>query len=129
MEVEKWSQGSEPRLNVVVESGDRNANDAVRFYNHVRNKFERSSKALNSLTFQKKIDCLPLAAADLFAYNVYRIETGGKPIGTSKKPTKSDNSYRGNMYHIRLDRGALDALHMQALSFIDRRGSGSGVSS
>jgi len=116
LEVDRWAHRPEPRLNIVLESGHRNAPDAVRLYNFFRDKFAGQSKALASLTFEKKADCLPLAAADLFAYTAYGMEVGQKPIGTPKKPPKSEASYAGNMYRIPLVRDSLDSLYEQAMA-------------
>jgi hypothetical protein len=117
MTVQRWGEGSDPRLNVVLESGHRNAPDAIRLYNFFRDRFQGRSKALAGLTFEAKEDCLPLAAADLFAYSAYGQEVGAKPIGVPKKPIKSDASYRGNLYRIVIERETLDALHRQAIAF------------
>ena len=115
--VQRWAERGEPRLNVVLEDGHRNAPDAVRLYNFFKDRFSGKSKALAGLTFATKEDCLPLAAADLFAYSAYGQEVGAKPLGTPRKPTKSEASYRGNLYRIPLKRETLDALHEQAISF------------
>ena len=58
----------EPHLHVVLEDGHANARDAVRVYNWAQARFAQS-RALAGLTFAKKNDTLPLAAADLFAYS------------------------------------------------------------
>src|SRR3990167_1536726 len=91
LEIPRWSaSSSEPRLNIVLESGHRNAPDALRVYNFFRERVGlRGQRALAGLTFAKKEDCLPLGAADLFAYSLFNLETSGKPIGASKKPIKS----------------------------------------
>ena len=60
---------------------------------------------------------LPLAAADLFAYSAWGAEVGQKPIGTPKGPTKSDASYRGNVFKAVLVRDSLNSLHEQAIHF------------
>jgi hypothetical protein len=67
------------------------------------------------LTFGDKKTCLPLAAADLFAYSARGMETGQKPIGIAKKLIKSQASYRGNMFRIMLTRDNLHDLHEQAI--------------
>jgi hypothetical protein len=113
--VPRWAFNDEPRLHVVLESGHRNAPDAVRLYEFFGEKFGQQAKPLAGLTFATKQDCLPLAAADLFAYSAYRQEAGGKPIGIPIKPTKSDQSYKGNAYRVVLERETLDALHQQAI--------------
>jgi hypothetical protein len=124
LSVEKWAYNDEPKLNIVCEAGHVNTQDAVRLYKLFQDRFKKQSKALASLTFETKEKCLPLAAADLFAYSAYREETGGKPIGVPKRPTKSDASYRGNAYRILLDRETLDALHQQAIILSTEKSSG-----
>ena len=65
--VPQWAFNDEPRLHIVLESGHRNAPDAVHLYGLFREKFSPQAKPLAGLTFGTKGDCLPLAAADLFA--------------------------------------------------------------
>lgn len=104
----------EPRLHVVLEDGHNNADDAVRIYNFAQGRIGQS-RALGGLTFGNKKDCLPLAAADLFAYTAWGAELGQKPIGVLKKPPKSEASYRGNYFRCLLNRDSLDSLHEQAI--------------
>ena len=124
MTVPEWMRVKEPRLYVVLEGGHRNAPDAVRLYNFFGARFKGQSRALAGLTFGTKQGCLPLAAADLFAYTAYQKEVGSKMIGTPKKPLKADASYRGNLYRITLKRETLDALHQQAIMFASDRVAG-----
>jgi hypothetical protein len=114
VQVPHWEHGDEAWLNIVLESGHPNAGDALRLYNLSKERFV-SAKALAGLTFVSKKDCLPLAAADLFAYNAYGIEIGAKPVGQSKGPIKAEASYPGHMYRIVLKRETMDALHQQSI--------------
>lgn len=112
-----WRDQPEPRLNLVVECGHPNAPDLIRLYNGIKAKFGGpSNKALSGLTFEPKTDCLPLAAADLFAYSAYGQEVGQKPIGIPKGPLKSEASYTGNMHRVPLLRTVLDGLYQQTLA-------------
>jgi hypothetical protein len=113
-------QGFEPSLHIVLEDGHNNAEDAVRSYMWVQDRLG-PRRALSGLTFSNKKDSLPLAAADMFAYTAWGDRSGQKPIGTPKKPTKSEHSYRGNMYWIDLNRDSLDSLHQQAIDLINGR--------
>jgi Protein of unknown function (DUF3800) len=115
LRVERWALGKEPKLNIVLESGHRNANDAVRLYNLFNDKFTETPKPLAGLAFEDKANSWPLNAADLFAYSAYGEETGAKPIGTPAKPLKAEKSYRGNAYRIVVGRETLDELHAQAI--------------
>lgn len=121
--VDRWATGKEPRLKVVLESGAQNAGDAVRLYDFFRSKFATAPGALAGLTFANKRDCLPLAIADLFAYTGWRHEVGPKPIGIAKKPTKSEASYRGNVYRLEINRETLDGLFQQAIEMASERSS------
>jgi hypothetical protein len=105
----------EPKLNIVLEGGHNNAQDAVRIYKWAKSRLGNSSYALAGLTFAAKQDCLPLAAADLFAYSAWGQEVGQKPIGLAKRPNKSDESYKRNFFRIPLVRDSLDSLHEQAV--------------
>jgi hypothetical protein len=108
-------QTKEPRLHVVLEEGHNNAKDAVRNYNWIRDRLPHARHALAGLTFSNKQECLPLAAADLFAYTAWGDKVGQKRLGMTKKPTKSDSSYRRNMCWIDLNRDSLNSLHEQAI--------------
>jgi hypothetical protein len=115
LSVGRLRHGSEPRLNVVLESGHKNAGDVIRLYDFFKKRLGTSTnRSLAGLTFEDKADCLPLAAADLFAYSVHGQETGAKPIGVPGKPLKSDKSYPGHLHRIPLTRDVLLSLHEQA---------------
>jgi hypothetical protein len=112
----------EPRLHIVLEDGHTNAQDAVRIYNWAQGRIGQS-RALAGLTFSNKSDCLPLAAADLFAYSAWGSEVGQKPIGIPRKPTKSEASYRSNSWRVDLNRDSLSSLHEQAIMFATEKAS------
>jgi len=112
----------EPRLHVVLEDGHNNAEDAVRNYKWVKDRLSQAGRALTSLTFGNKKDCLPLAASDQFAYTAWGEKVGQKPLGVAKNPIKSEASYRRNMMWIDLNRDSLDSLHEQAIDVANRRG-------
>jgi Protein of unknown function (DUF3800) len=114
--VEQIPLAKEPRLNIVLEDGHTNADDALRIYKWAQGKFGQS-RVLSGLTYSNKKDCLPLAAADMFAYGAWSQRVGSKPIGIAKKPSKSDASYRGNLFRVELNRDSLDSLHEQAIRF------------
>jgi hypothetical protein len=115
----------EPRLHVVLEDGHVNKEDARRVYDWAKGRLGQS-RALADMTFSNKKNCLPLAAADMFAYTAWGAEVGQKPIGTARKPTKSEASYRGNYFKIMLNRDTLDSLHEQAIVFAQEKGSSLG---
>jgi hypothetical protein len=110
----------EPRLNIVLEDGHKNAADAVRIYNWTQTRLGQR-RALSGLTFANKQDCLPLAAADLLAYIAWGQEVRQKPIGTLNRPSKTDASYRNNLFRVELIRDSLDSLHEQAIQFAQER--------
>jgi hypothetical protein len=109
----KWP-GKEPTLNIVLEDGHKNADDAMRAYkffaDHTGNR-----NALAGLTFTNKRGCLPLAAADMLAYSAYRQVTNAKPMGYARRPTKSEASYRGNCFRIAIGRKNLTDLNELAI--------------
>lgn len=120
--IDRLKHQSEPRLNVVLESGGPNPGDVTRLYNSFKVRFGAdSNKILSGLTFEDKGDCLPLAAADLFAYSVHAAETGAKPIGTPRKPLKSEKSYPGHLHRIPLIPDTLLSLYEQALEIASGR--------
>jgi len=117
LSVSRWSEGQPPRLYVVLESGHANSGDAVRLYEFFRSKLnDYQQGALSGIAFKSKSECLPLAIADLFAYNAYNKETGGKPIGIPKHAVKSDISFRSNLYRIPIEKETLEALYGQSVS-------------
>jgi len=105
----------ELKLKIVLEDGHTNRDDALRIYNWAEGRIGQR-RALAGLSFANK-DCLPLAAADLFAYSAWGAEVGQKPIGIPRKPTKSDASYKGNVFKVVLVRDSLESLHEQAIHF------------
>lgn len=108
-------QAKEPRLHVVLEDGHDNANDAVRNYNWVQSRITKAQRALAGLTFSNKRDCLPLAAADLFAYTAWGEQVGQKRLGIARGTIKSERSYRSNMVWIDINRDTLNGLNEQAI--------------
>jgi hypothetical protein len=104
-------------LHVVLEDKHNNAEDAVRNYNWIRDRLP-NQHALAKLTFSNKRECLPLAAADNFAYAAWGDKSGQKPIGILKRPSKSEPSYRGNAFWIDLNRDSLDSLYEQAIQMV-----------
>src|SRR5262249_21007906 len=107
----------EPHLRVVLEDGHKNAGDVVRVYNWAKSR-AIAPHVLAGLTFDNKRTCLPLASADLYAYSAWSKEVGQKPIGIAKKRTKSEASYRGNLWRIMLTRRNLRDLHEQAIQSV-----------
>lgn len=93
----------------------------MRNYDWVRSRLGNTGRALSGLSFDNKKSCLPLAAADLFAYSAWGNRVGQKPIGVPKKPPKSEASYRGNMFWVGLNRDSLDSLHEQAIDIANGR--------
>ena len=72
LSIDRLKNQSEPRLHVVLESGGPNPGDVTRLYNSLKKRFGGAlNRSLAGLTFESKADCLPLAAADLFAYSVH----------------------------------------------------------
>jgi hypothetical protein len=112
----RWEVGKNISLNIVAESGHPNAQNAVGIYEEYRRKHQPEHRViLNGLTFQSKTNCLPLAAADLFAYGNYRRENSKKILGVSKKPLKADASYKGNSYRIEIGKEDLETLYSNGL--------------
>jgi hypothetical protein len=107
----------EPRLNIVLETGHKNAPDTARIYQWVQDRLG-PSRALSGLAFADKKSCLPVAAADLLAYSAWGQEVGQRPIGTLKTRSKSDVSYRTNVARVELNRDSLKSLHEQAMELI-----------
>jgi hypothetical protein len=112
LRTERWAPLKE--LRVVLEDGHKNAQGVETFYNSVRRQYDGKSGNLAPLRFANK-DCLPIASADLIAGSALRVETGGKPIGTARHPTKADVSYRGNLWRVFIERETLLSLYNQAV--------------
>jgi hypothetical protein len=114
--VNRWREGEEPKLNIVLESGHPNAGDAVRLYDFFKQGGSDRRRVLSGLTFESKADCLPLAAADMFAYVTYQKEVGAKLWGVLKKPSKAAASYPGNLYRVDINQQALTLLYNKSIS-------------
>jgi hypothetical protein len=112
LHTERWAPLTE--LRVVLEDGHTHAGDVERFYNSVRRQYDGESGALAPLRFANK-DCLPIASADLIAGSALRVETGGKPIGAARHPTKAGVSYRGNLWRVLIVREQLLSLYNLAV--------------
>jgi hypothetical protein len=110
----RWAIGEEPQLGVVLEDGHKNAGDVQRFYETMIRQFDGLPRALAGLSFANK-DCLPIAAADLIAGAALTWETGGKPIGFAKHPTKADVSHPGNLWRVSIEPEQLLDLYHQAV--------------
>jgi hypothetical protein len=119
-QTERWQQKVKG-FQIVLESGHPNSGDAVRLFEFARSQLGNRSAGLAGVSFKPKLDCLPLAAADLLAYGAYVTETGGKRIGTPKLPLKSLFSYRRNGYRHIVTQKGLEALYHQSLQLHDRR--------
>jgi len=111
------------KLQVVLESGHRNAADAVRLYDLLNKHLSPGARQhLGGVAFKTKADCLPLAAADHLAYATYLGWTGGKAIGAWKKGTpKMRSNYRGNCFNTSVGPNALEALYRQSLGFNEEK--------
>lgn len=111
---ERFRDGKEPSVNIVLESGHKNAGDALRVYREFERRHPTNSAqgALREPTFKSKGDCLPLAAADLLAYSAYSQETGAISKWVPKHPLKTEN-YRGNLYRIEIRKEQLDEFYLQ----------------
>jgi hypothetical protein len=117
LRVSRWGAGNPPKLYVVLESGHPNSGDAVRLFEFFRSRLnDYQQGALSGIAFKSKSECLPLAIADLFAYNAYNKEMGGKAIGVAKEPLKSEASFKSNLYRILIEKDTLEALYEQSLS-------------
>ncbi|MFZ1920859.1 MAG: DUF3800 domain-containing protein [Xanthobacteraceae bacterium] len=122
LSIDRLKYNNEHKLNTVLESGHPNAPDALRLYNFFKDRLGGvTNRSMAGLTFEKKGDCLPLAAADLFAYSVHGLETGAKPIGFSRKPLKSEKSYPGHLHRLPLTQDVLLGLHEQAVEIATGR--------
>jgi hypothetical protein len=64
-------------LNVVLETGHKNAGDAIRVFAEFRDSLHQEyASSLGGLDFASKKDCLPLAIADSLAYAIFRLSAG-----------------------------------------------------
>lgn len=116
---DNWATHKRKTVNLVLEQGHKNAGDAVRLYNFLKeNLLDEYKYFLGSISFASKRDCLPLAAADLLAFSAYRIELGPsqkKKKFTIKGPLRSEVSYKKNVYRIDISKRALAELKTSLL--------------
>lgn len=66
----------ETRLNIVLESGHKNAGDVVRIFEEEREALGRAGHLLAGVTFAKKDECDPLMVSDFLAHSAYLSGTG-----------------------------------------------------
>jgi hypothetical protein len=68
----------EVRLNIVAESGHKNAGDAIRIFNDVMAELKRyGSNMLSGITFEDKDSCAPLMVADFLAHSTFMRDDKG----------------------------------------------------
>jgi hypothetical protein len=78
-------------VNIVLESGHRNAEDALRVFNETKaSLLPQYAPMLRALTFESKDDCYPLAMADSLAYAIFRMSAG-----YSRHPTEPNAAVVG----------------------------------
>lgn len=66
-------------LHVILEAGHKNAGDARRLYDLFKKQADPAlTKAVSSLAFADKKSCIPLQAADIIAYPIFRGEVRGE---------------------------------------------------
>jgi hypothetical protein len=104
-----------PTLRTIFERGHKNVGDIERCYRWICDAHPDSKKVLLALSFEDKRNSLELAAADLLAYTVLRLESEMEPIGEARHPLKSVESYSKNIRRIIIDKNVLDDLYEQAL--------------
>lgn len=85
----KYAQERGDTVHFVLESGHRNSRDAVRVFDEFKTRTNAYSPGhLGTISFDKKGECLPLAAADMFAHIAFRAETEPNP-----EELESDETY------------------------------------
>jgi hypothetical protein len=82
-------------LNVVLETGHKNAGDAIRVFGEFQDSLHPEyAPSLGTLVFASKENCLPLAMADSLAYAIFRMTAGfsqhsdpnAAPVGPADPP-------------------------------------------
>lgn len=78
-------------LNVIFETGHKNAGDAIRVFGEVQDSLRTEyAPMLGYISFESKDGCLPLAVADSLAYAIWRMSAGH-----SKHPTEANAAVVG----------------------------------
>ncbi len=122
LSTQRWRDGPQPRLRIVLEAGHKNTGDASTLYSRFKERLDDFHQgALDDLTFKTKDECIPLAIADLLAYGAYLQETGGKTIGTPKTQPKSELSYRGNVIRVPLIPDSLRSIIQSDIAIFARK--------
>ena len=83
-------RGQYPKLHFVLESGHKNAGDALRIFNEVKAELEANGcDMLCDLLFADKDKCDPLMMADFLAHTAYMMgQAGGRAPDHWKVPTE-----------------------------------------
>lgn len=77
-----WAREIGEPVHFVLESGARNAPDAIRIFDEFKAALRAEDKhLLGTITFDSKASCLPLATPDMLAHLVFGIESGPTPDG------------------------------------------------
>jgi len=100
------------RMNIVAESGHKNAGDAERIYHEEAKELQRLGfSALSGITFADKIQCAPLMIADFLAHSTFiRDDKGLDPQPRHIPPVRE----KTGLTHLAFEPNGL-ALHRQAL--------------
>lgn len=102
-----WPDG-ERLIDFIAEDGHVNQESTLALYSSIKTHVDEDiRKMLGTLSFKSKRDCLPIAAADHGAYNVWRLEKGHSKTIAVDWPLKGEASYRGNNYRVAVEKDSL----------------------
>jgi hypothetical protein len=124
-----------PIVNLVLESGHRNAGDVVRiFHQFKKDETPLHNKILGTLSFAYKKECYGIQAADALAYGGYRLEKRGNmqlanhKIGSmwagAKAIADAQGRYSKPNFRLRFEDEQLIELKVKLLNTVKPKGNG-----
>jgi hypothetical protein len=123
--LKRTHRGRYPTLNFVLESGHKNAGDALRVFNETKAELEaKGCDMLGDITFSDKDKCDPLMISDFLAHSTFMMEeralAAGMPEGPS--PTIPVGRKESGVTHLRFKPGGLAELKLVLINRLKAKG-------
>lgn len=85
-----FTTGKRHRLNIIIENGHKNVGDTCRIFDQVKEHLSRKGiELLGGITIARKMDALPLMAADFLSHAVHLFERRQKDAALGSKLTRN----------------------------------------
>jgi len=104
------------QLHIIIERGAKNAGDAVRIFNWIKDEADsETSAAIPSISFADKKGCPPLAAADFLAYSLNMFSVNRLKPEEQRRPMGASDELKGDIWNVVISPENLTELREQTL--------------